>query len=213
MENWECGHSQFSIFNSQFYFCRMKIFDKKIILASKSPRRSQLLAQAGFRFELKTKEVEEDYPDDLPADEVAPFLAEKKALACADFLESDDEVLIASDCVVILDDKIYGKPVDFQDAVRILRELSGRVHQVMTGVCLLSKNKKQVFNEVAYVHMDTLSDEEIHFYVETYQPYDKAGAYAVQEWIGLCKVLKIEGTNSNIMGLPMVSVYRELIAF
>jgi len=191
----------------------MKIFDKKIILASKSPRRSQLLAQAGFRFELKTKEVEEDYPDDLPADEVAPFLAEKKALACADFLESDDEVLIASDCVVILDDKIYGKPVDFQDAVRILRELSGRVHQVMTGVCLLSKNKKQVFNEVAYVHMDTLSDEEIHFYVETYQPYDKAGAYAVQEWIGLCKVLKIEGTNSNIMGLPMVSVYRELIAF
>jgi len=191
----------------------MKIFDKKIILASKSPRRSQLLAQAGFRFELKTKEVEEDYPDDLPADEVAPYLAEKKAMACADFLESDDEVLLASDCVVILDGKIYGKPVDYQDAVRILRELSGRVHQVMTGVCLLSKNKKQVFNEVAHVHMDTLSDEEIHFYVETYQPYDKAGAYAVQEWIGLCKVLKIEGTNSNIMGLPMVSVYRELIAF
>ncbi len=171
------------------------------------------MAQAGFRFELKTKEVEEDYPDDLPADEVAPFLAEKKAVACADFLESDDEVLIASDCVVILDDKIYGKPVDFQDAVRILRELSGRVHRVMTGVCLLSKDKKRVFNEVAYVHMDTLTDEEIHYYVGTYKPYDKAGAYAVQEWIGLCKVLKIEGTNSNIMGLPMVSVYKELEQF
>lgn len=171
------------------------------------------MAQAGFRFELKTKEVEEDFPDDMPADEVAPFLAEKKAMACADFLESDDEVLIASDCVVILDDKIYGKPVDFQDAVRILRELSGRVHRVMTGVCLLSKTKKRVFNEVAFVHMDSLTDEEIHYYVETYQPYDKAGAYAVQEWIGLCKVLKIEGTNSNIMGLPMVSVYRELEQF
>lgn len=191
----------------------MKIFDKKLILASKSPRRSQLLAQAGFRFELKTKEVEEDFPDDMPADEVAPFLAEKKAVACADFLESDEEVLIASDCVVILDDKIYGKPVDYQDAVRILQELSGRVHRVMTGVCLLSKNKKRVFNEVAYVHMDSLTEEEIHYYVETYKPYDKAGAYAVQEWIGLCKVLKIEGTNSNIMGLPMVSVYRELEVF
>jgi len=191
----------------------MKIFEKKLILASKSPRRSQLLAQAGFRFELKTKEVEEDFPDDMPADEVAPFLAEKKAVACADFLESDDEVLIASDCVVILDDKIYGKPVDYQDAVRILQELSGRVHRVMTGVCLLSKAKIRVFNEVAYVHMDTLTDEEIHYYIETYKPYDKAGAYAVQEWIGLCKVLKIEGTNSNIMGLPMVSVYRELEQF
>ncbi len=202
-----------SIFNFQFYFCCMKIFDKKIILASKSPRRSQLLAQAGFRFEVKTKEVEEDYPDDLPADEVAPYLAEKKALACAEFLEGDDEVLIASDCVVILDDKIYGKPVDYQDAVRILKDLSGRVHRVMTGVCLLSKDKKRVFHEVAHVHMESLTDEEIHYYIETYQPFDKAGAYAVQEWIGLCKVLKIEGTNSNIMGLPMVAVYRELAQF
>ncbi len=191
----------------------MKIFDKKLILASKSPRRSQLLAQAGFRFELKTKEVEEDYPADMPADEVAPFLADKKAMACAEFLQDDDEVLIASDCIVILDDKIYGKPVDYQDAVRILKELSGRVHRVMTGVCLLSKNKKRVFNEVAHVHMGTLTEEEIHYYVEKYQPFDKAGAYAVQEWIGLCKVLKIEGTNSNIMGLPMVSVYRELEQF
>lgn len=191
----------------------MKIFEKKIILASKSPRRSQLLAQAGFRFEVKTKEVEEDYPADMPADEVAPYLAEKKAMACSDFLENEDEILVASDCVVILDDKIYGKPVDYQDAVRILKDLSGRVHRVMTGVCLLSKDKKRVFHEVAHVHMESLTDEEIHYYIETYQPFDKAGAYAVQEWIGLCKIPKIEGTYTNIMGLPMESVYRELAQF
>lgn len=191
----------------------MKIFDKKIILASKSPRRSQLLTQAGFLFTVKTKEVEEDFPADMPADDVAPYLAEKKALACADFLETEDEILLSADSVVILDEKIYGKPVDFEDAAQILRELSGRVHRVITGVCFLSKTKKRVFSEVAHVHFQPLSEEEIKFYVEAYQPYDKAGAYAVQEWIGLCKVSKIEGTFSNIMGLPMESVFRELEAF
>lgn len=191
----------------------MKIFDKKIILASKSPRRSQLLAQAGFRFEVKAKEVEEDFPAEMPADEVAPYLSEKKALACADFLESDDEILLSADSVVILDEKIYGKPTDFEDAVQILTELSGRVHRVITGVCFLSKTKKRVFSETAHVHFQPLSEEEIRYYVETYEPYDKAGAYAVQEWIGLCKVSKIEGTFSNIMGLPMEAVFRELEVF
>ncbi len=191
----------------------MKIFDKKIILASKSPRRSQLLAQAGFKFEIKTKEVAEDFPSEMPADEVASYLADKKAMACADFLQSDDEILLSADSVVILDEKIYGKPVDFEDAVQILTELSGRVHRVITGVCLLSKSKKRVFYEVAHVHFKDLSREEIEYYIENYQPYDKAGAYAVQEWIGLCKVSKIEGTFTNIMGLPMESVFRELEAF
>lgn len=171
------------------------------------------MAQAGFHFEVKTKEVEEDFPADIPADDVAPFLAEKKALACSDFLQADDEILLSADSVVILDEKIYGKPADFEDAVQILKELSGRVHRVITGVCFLSKTKKRVFSELALVHFQPLSDEEIRYYVETYQPYDKAGAYAVQEWIGLCKVSKIEGTFSNIMGLPMESVFRELEAF
>ncbi|MBK9012790.1 MAG: septum formation protein Maf [Saprospiraceae bacterium] len=191
----------------------MKIFDKKIILASKSPRRSQLLEQAGFRFEVRNKEVEEDFPSEMPADEVASYLAEKKAMACAEFLQSDDEILMSADSVVILDEKIYGKPVDFDDAVQILTELSGRVHRVITGVCLLSKTKKRVFSEVAHVHFQPLSEAEIRYYIETYQPYDKAGAYAVQEWIGLCKVSKIEGTFTNIMGLPMESVFRELEEF
>jgi septum formation protein len=148
------------------YFCRMKILDRKIILASKSPRRSQLLVQAGFNFEIKTKEVEEDFPADMPVDEVAPFLAEKKATACSEFLSSDSDLLLSADSVVILDDKIYGKPVDYEDAVQILTALSGRIHRVITGVCLLSKSKKRVFAEVAHVHFQPLTDDEIRYYID-----------------------------------------------
>jgi septum formation protein len=191
----------------------MEILNKKLILASKSPRRSHLLREAGFQFSLKTKEVEEDYPTNMDVNLVAPFLAEKKALACAEFLTSDDEILIASDCVVILDNKIYGKPVDYEDAVHILRQLSGRVHTVMTGVCLLSRLKKSVFHSISYVHMAPLTEAEIAFYLERFKPYDKAGAYAIQEWIGLCKITKIEGTYSNIMGLPMDALYQHLLEF
>lgn len=191
----------------------MKALEKKIILASKSPRRSQLLRQAGFHFEIKTKEIDEVFPDDMPAEDVAPFLAEQKALAAAHFLESEEEVLLTSDSVVILDGVIYGKPVDYEDAVRILRNLSGRVHTVITGVCLLSKSKKRVFFDESKVHIEPLTEEEIEYYIKTYQPFDKAGAYAVQEWIGLCKISKIEGTYTNIMGLPMEKVYKELLTF
>ncbi len=191
----------------------MEILNKKIILASKSPRRSQLLGQAGFNFEVKAKEVDEDYPADMPADDVAPYLAEKKAMACLDFLQSADEILLSADSVVILDEKIYGKPIDYQDAVQILTELSGRVHKVITGVCLLSKHKKKVFSDVSLVHFQPLSQAEIHYYIEHCKPYDKAGAYAIQEWIGLCKISRIEGTYTNIMGLPMEAVFRELEQF
>jgi septum formation protein len=172
-----------------------------------------LLAQAGFSFEVRTKEVEENYPSGMPCDEVAQYLAEKKALACTDFLQHDDEILLSADSVVILDEKIYGKPVDYQDAVQILTELSGRVHRVITGVCLLSKVKKRVFADVAHVHFQPISEVEIRYYIDTCQPFDKAGAYAIQEWIGLCKISKIEGTYSNIMGLPMEAVFRELEQF
>lgn len=189
----------------------MEILNKKIILASKSPRRKNLLEQAGFTIEIKTKEVEEDYPDDLPAALVAPFLAEKKAIACADFLSTENDILLTADSVVILNDIIYGKPTDYEDAFRILRNLSGNMHEVITGVCLLSKNKKKVFSGLSKVYFQPLTDEEIHYYISTCQPYDKAGAYAIQEWIGLCKISKIEGTYSNIMGLPMEDVYRELL--
>jgi septum formation protein len=187
----------------------MKIFDKKIILASKSPRRSQLLSEAGFSFEIKTKDVEESYPAEMPVRDVAPFLAEKKAMASIELVQND-EILLAADSVVILGNQIFEKPKDVDDAKRILRQLSGKVHQVITGVCLISKKEKRVFSGVSDVHFQALTEEEIDYYITNYQPFDKAGSYGIQEWIGHCKILKIEGTYSNIMGLPMELVFRNL---
>jgi septum formation protein len=185
---------------------------RPVILASKSPRRQQLLRQAGIPFRLETLEVPEDYPEEMPVEDVAAFLAQKKARAAAGFIE-DREIILAADSVVILGDTIYGKPKDYQDAVRILKNLSGNIHWVITGVCLLAKEQERTFSGVSKVHFAPLNDEEIDFYLKHYQPYDKAGAYAIQEWIGLSKILRIEGTYSNIMGLPMEMVYRELMRF
>jgi septum formation protein len=187
----------------------MKVLQQKIILASKSPRRRQLLEQAGFHFEVKTQDTPEDYPDTLPAEQVAPYLAEKKAAAAAGLI-GEGEVLLTADSVVILNGKIYEKPQDRADAQRILRELSGQKHRVVTGVCLMNEVGKRVFSGVSDVQFDVLTDEEINHYIDTYQPYDKAGSYAIQEWIGLCKISKIEGTYANVMGLPVDLVYREL---
>ena len=187
----------------------MDILNKKIILASQSPRRRQLLEQAGFTFEIKTKPIEESFPADMPVDEVAPFLARQKARAAREFI-TGDEVLLTADSVVILGDTIYNKPEDAEDARRILRALSGQVHRVITGVCLLSKEKERVFYGESRVHFAELSDAEIDYYIRTCQPFDKAGAYAIQEWIGLCKIDRIEGTYANIMGLPVDLVYREM---
>ncbi len=187
-------------------------FNKHIILASKSPRRSQLLQEAGIPFTVKAKEVDESFPDDLPSLEVAEFIAKKKAAASLDLIGPND-ILLTADSVVLLDDVIYEKPKDYEDAVRILSNLSGSVHQVITGVCMLSQNKEVTFSSISHVHIDPLSQEEIEYYVKNFEPYDKAGSYAIQEWIGLCKISKIEGTYSNIMGLPVDAVYRELVAW
>ena len=188
----------------------MNIFSKKIILASKSPRRSQLLEQAGFNFEVKTLEVEENYPKSLAIKEVAAFLARKKAGAARFFIKND-EIVLAADSIVVLNNSIFGKPKDYQEAVYTLQQLSGKIHQVITGVCLLSATQERVFSDTAKVHFEPLSEEEIHYYITHYQPFDKAGAYAIQEWIGLCKIRKIEGTYANIMGLPVQKVYKELL--
>lgn len=185
---------------------------KNLILASKSPRRKQLLEMAGIPFTIRTKDVEEDYPADLPVMEVAPFLARKKAQACRDFIVGN-EILLSADSVVIQAGTIYEKPADRADAKRILAILSGKMHTVVTGVCLLSQDKESVFAGHSRVFFDELSEAEIDYYIDTYKPYDKAGAYAIQEWIGLCKINKIEGTYANIMGLPVDLVYKELGAF
>lgn len=186
------------------------MIQRPIILASKSPRRSHLMREAGFAFTVKTNEVAEDYPADMPAEEVAPYLAQKKARASRDFIKND-EIILAADSIVIQDNTIYEKPKDYEDAVRILTALSGKAHLVITGVCILDSEKELVFSGISKVHFEPLSQAEIAFYVKTYQPYDKAGAYAIQEWIGLCKIAKIEGTYSNIMGLPVDLVYRHLM--
>lgn len=188
------------------------MLERKIILASKSPRRSQLLKEAGFDFEVKTVPVVESYPVDLPVEDVATYLARKKANESIALIE-DNEILLAADSIVILGDKIYGKPDDKDDAFRTLKQLSGRVHKVITGVCIKDAEKEVSFAGISKVFMAELSDEEIEFYIETFQPYDKAGSYAIQEWIGLCKINRIEGSYANIMGLPVHLVYRELMNF
>jgi septum formation protein len=180
---------------------------KKIILASKSPRRSQLLELAGIPFEIRIKDVEEIYPDTLPVEEVAPYLAQLKAAAMTDTLQAD-EILLTADSVVIHEGIIYGKPKDAAEATSVLRTLSGSMHTVITGVCMRSLEKEIVFSGVSKVYFEEMNDEEIAYYIHTYQPFDKAGAYGIQEWVGLCKIHKIEGTYPNIMGLPIDMVYK-----
>ncbi len=190
----------------------IKAFQHNIILASKSPRRSELLAKSGFDFEIKTVEVEEDYPDTLNVYEVAEFLARKKAIESKLLIE-DNQILITADTVVIYDDVIFGKPTNAEDAFKMLSTLSSKKHTVVTGVCILSKTKELSFSDTSHVHLATLSTEEIQYYVNTYSPFDKAGSYGIQEWIGLCKIKKIVGSYSNIMGLPMQKLYPALESF
>ncbi|WP_116107466.1 Maf family nucleotide pyrophosphatase [Lewinella sp. IMCC34191] len=184
-----------------------------LILASKSPRRSYLLEQAGIPFTIRTTEVEEVYPPETPVLEVAPYLARLKAEKSADLLAAPEEVLLTADSVVILDDEIFGKPRDRDHALQILSRLSGKRHTVVTGCCLKSTHKQVVFSSSAFVYMNTIRQEEMEAYVDTYRPYDKAGAYAIQEWIGLAKINRIEGTYPTIMGLPVDKVYERLLDF
>jgi len=190
----------------------MKAFNHNILLASKSPRRSNLLKKAGFDFEIKTLEVEESYPSSLPVDEVPEFLAIKKAIGNKSLL-SDGQIMITADTVVIFENEIFGKPKDASDAYNMLGKLSGNAHTVITGVCIFSVEKQVSFSDVARVSLAALSESEIKYYVDTYQPFDKAGSYAIQEWIGICKIDKIEGSYSNIMGLPMQKLYPALTKF
>ncbi len=183
--------------------------DKKLILGSKSPRRSQLLTEAGFVFEVRWQDIDESFDSGMPIFEVAEDLAIKKALALKNTLESN-EILLTADSVVILNNKIYNKPLDYYEAVQILSELSGKIHIVATGVCLMSLDLTKSFTVQTSVTFEPLSSSEIDYYLHEFKPYDKAGAYGIQDWIGLCKVSRIEGSYSNVMGLPMKEVYTAL---
>ena len=182
----------------------------KLILASNSPRRKELLAGLGVPFEVRVlQDIYEHYPENLPVNEVARYIAKEKADAYRRIVAAD-ELIITADTVVIVGDEILGKPMDEADAVRMLRLLSGRTHQVTTGVCLLTAEKERCFDVTTDVTFKTLTDEEIHYYVNRYRPFDKAGAYGIQEWIGYIGVTGLNGSYYNVMGLPVQRIYQEL---
>lgn len=184
-----------------------------ILLASKSPRRRELLTQLRIPFKVVTLgNISEDYPSDLPALEVAQYISNKKADAYHEII-GDDELLIAADTVVVLDGKIYGKPHNSAEASQMLRELSGKTHQVASGVTILTRQKRTSFTTVTDVKFAELTDEDIHYYIENYAPFDKAGAYGIQEWIGCVAVESIRGSYYNVMGLPVHRLYQELRFF
>lgn len=180
----------------------------KIILASNSPRRKELLGGLGVDFEVKVmKGVDEAYPETLPAKDVAEYISREKASV---YDVADDELVITADTVVIVGDDILGKPKDADDAHRMLREISGRTHQVVTGVCLTTAKEQRSFSVVTDVTFKQLSEEEIDFYIRNHRPYDKAGAYGIQEWIGYIGVTGLNGSYYNVMGFPVQRVYEEL---
>lgn len=188
------------------------LIDKKIVLGSKSPRRSQLLTEAGFTFEVRIQDIDEDFDPAMPVLEVAEDLANRKAAALRDTLK-DDEVLITADSVVILDGVIYNKPSNYDEGVLMLSKLSNNTHTVATGVCLMTLEQAQSFTVITKVSFDNLSQKEMDYYLNNHEPYDKAGGYGIQDWIGLCKVANIEGSYSNVMGLPIREVYLALMDF
>jgi len=185
--------------------------NRKLILASASPRRQFLLKEIGLEFTIDPPHVDESFPSAMAIEKVPSYLAEKKARALLPKIT--DEIILASDTVVILGEKILNKPADRSEAIHMLSDLSGTTHIVITAVCLLSKEKLDCFEDWTEVTFKRLSQKEIEFYVDNYQPYDKAGAYGAQDWIGMVAIEKIVGSYFTVMGLPIHKVYERLQAF
>lgn len=181
-----------------------------IILASKSPRRQELLRLMDLDFRIVLKDVDESYPGGLTPEEIAVHIAKKKAKAFDETI--DDEIVLTADTIVSIEGQILGKPENSDHAKQMLRTLSGKVHRVVTGVCLLYKHRYNLFHDVSEVFFRKLTEEEIGFYVEKYQPFDKAGAYGIQEWIGLIGIDRINGSYTNVVGLPTEKLYQQLIS-
>lgn len=181
-----------------------------VVLASKSPRRQELLKHIGVDFTILTKDVDESYPSRLAPLEVAPFLSLKKAKAFEDSELPEDFMVITADTVVIAENEILGKPKDRDDAFRMLELLSGKTHKVVTGVTVRTKDFTKTFSVMSKVTFDNIDNQEIEYYVDNYKPYDKAGAYGIQEWIGYIGVSCVEGSYFNVMGLPTRKLYMVL---
>lgn len=187
-------------------------FPYQITLASKSPRRQQLLRELGIDFKSRTKEIDESIPEALKKEKAAIYLSEKKATAFKGEL-AENELLITSDTIVCLEDKILNKPQDQKEAEEMLKSLSNSTHEVITAVTLTSRKKQKSISSSTKVFFKELVQEEIDYYINRFQPYDKAGAYGIQEWIGMIGIEKIEGSFYNVMGLPVFELYRELRDF
>ena len=182
----------------------------RVVLASNSPRRRELLGGLGVPFEVKVlPDIEENYPADLPVAQIAEYIAREKADAYRPVM-ADDDLIITADTIVVVDDQVLGKPADEADARRMLHLLSGRTHQVITGVCLTTTSAQRRFSVTTDVTFKMLTDEEIDYYIDRYQPFDKAGAYGIQEWIGYIGVTSLSGSYFNVMGLPVQRIYVEL---
>lgn len=183
--------------------------NKNIILASQSPRRKELLSSLGLNFKVKVKDIDESYPASMRGAAVALYIATKKAESF--HVHDDNDLIITADTIVSVDDMIMGKPSDYDEAFKMLKQLSNKRHEVITGVALKTKDKVRSFYDVTAVYFNKLNDEQIAYYLEAFKPFDKAGAYGIQEWIGAVAVDHIEGSYTNVMGLPTAKLYKELI--
>jgi septum formation protein len=189
-----------------------KLNEYKIILASRSPQRQQLMRELGLKFDVVIREYDEIYPEGLNGEQIAKHIAFEKAASYKDEL-AYNEIVIAADTIVWCDNKVLGKPLNREDAASILKEISGNTHEVITGVSIRSITKERTFSESTKVTFDTISEEEIYYYIDKYNPYDKAGAYGIQEWIGIAACSRIEGSYFNVVGLPVQRLYKELQKF
>lgn len=189
---------------------REKLANKHVILASGSPRRQQFLRDLDLDFEIRLKEIEEVFPENLNAHEITNYLAELKANAFSDELTKND-ILITSDTIVWLENKALGKPKNAEDTFVMIQEMSGKAHEVITSVCIKTLERSVTFYETTKVFFLNLTDSEIKYYINLYQPFDKAGSYGIQEWIGLVGIEKIEGSYANVVGLPTHRLYYELM--
>ena len=185
----------------------------RFILASRSPRRQQLLKESGLPFSITELEFNETYPADLKEREIAEYLAGSKAAEFPAKSLSENEILITADTIVWCNERVLDKPANYEEAYEIITLISGNTHEVITGICLKSSQRNQTFSEVTKVTFDKLSDEEINYYIKQYKPFDKAGAYGIQEWIGLVGNSKIEGSYFNVMGLPVNRLVKEIRKF
>ncbi|MEN8883837.1 MAG: Maf family nucleotide pyrophosphatase [Flavobacteriaceae bacterium] len=188
---------------------KKKLSNYNLILASGSPRRQEFFKQLDVPFTIQLKEIDEIYPEHLKAADITDYLADLKSSVFTDLKEND--LLVTSDTIVWFKEKAIGKPKNKLDAFQMLKEMSGKKHQVFTSVSVKSKSFQRIFNDETVVEFESFSEEEINYYLENFKPYDKAGSYGIQDWIGLTGVKKITGSYFNVMGLPVHKLYKELL--